>query len=66
MREARWLVIPYKKGKATTIILHDKDEQAIKELAMKQFEKTGRFSRSEIVRKLIRLGIEALKECNDV
>lgn len=56
--------IPYKIGKATTVILHNEEEKAVKDLAMQLLEKTGTYSQSEAVRMLIRAGAAVLK--NDV
>ena len=58
--------MPYKIGRATTVILHDSDEQAVNELAKKRFEETGKYSRSETIRLLIRRGIEAMRKDGNV
>jgi hypothetical protein len=48
--------LPYKVGRATTVILHDEEWQAIREM-----RKVLKVSQTEIIRRLIRMGIEAMR-----
>ena len=50
-----------KNFQTTTMTLSQKELKAISDLAMKNFKKTGSYSRSEAARQLINAGAEALK-----
>ena len=54
------VIIPVKNGAGTNIVLQPQDQKIIENLAMKILKETGRYSKSEAARRLIRAGAEVL------
>lgn len=60
------IAIPAKFGKNTTHMLYPEEEEIVKEVTEMLSKETGRKSKSEAVRLLIREGAKAMKEKQNV